>query len=136
MAHVPLLIVFVREMDITIGAPAPVVAVCCGDYATDGKAAANVGIRAVLEGVSGGPAIRAAWGRMVREREGASKGVMVPRAVGFIDTSSCVNYDSFSEGHGRVLVDFSVGSYVAGGFGDGKLTLQIGMHTSTGLRHH
>ena len=93
-----------------------------------------MGIRAVLEGVSSGPAIWAVWGGMVREREGASKGVMVPRLVGFIDTSSCIDYDGLSEGYGRVLVDFCISSYVAGRFGDGKLALQIGMHALTGLR--
>ena len=136
MAHIPFLVVVVREVDVTVGTPAPVVAVCRGDDTTNGEAAANVGVRAVLKGVSGGPAVWAAWGRMVREREGASKGVVVPRAFSFIDTSSCIDYDSLTEGHGGVLVDLCVGSYVLGRFGDGKLTLQVGMYASAGLRHY
>ena len=136
MAHIPFLIVVVCEMDVTIGTSAPVVAVCHGDDTTNGEAAMNVGVRAILKGMSGGPAVGAVWGRMVRKREGASEGVMVPRAFSFIDTSSCVNYDSLAEGHGGVLVDLCVSSYVAGRFGDGKLTLQIGMYTSAGLRRY
>ena len=136
MAHVPFLIIVVREMDVTVGTSASIIAVCRGDDTTNGESAANVGVRAILKGVSGGLAVGAAWGRVVREQEGVSEGVMVPRAFSFIDTSSGINYDGLTEGHGGVLVDLCVSSYVVGRFGDGKVTLQIGMYMSAGLRRY
>ena len=67
MAHVPFLIVVVCEMDVSVGAVGPIVVVSHGDDATDGEVATDMGVWAMLEGVSESLAIGTTWGGVVGE---------------------------------------------------------------------
>ena len=67
MAHVPFFVIVVREVNVGIGTVGPIVAVSHGDDATDGEVAADMGVWAMLEGVSKSPAIGATRGGVVGE---------------------------------------------------------------------
>ena len=59
VAHIPLIVVVVSEVDISIGAAITKGEVSTGDYATDSQMAVRVGVRAMLEGVALGVAVGA-----------------------------------------------------------------------------
>ena len=65
--NMSLLVVVVGDMGVGIGAVGAVVAVSRGDNTTNGEAASDVRIGAVLEGVIGRSTVWTAWNRVIGE---------------------------------------------------------------------
>ena len=65
MTNIPFLIIVIDEVDAGVGAVDAIVAVAHRNDAADGQVAADVGVRAVLEGVVKGSAVWAVGGRVV-----------------------------------------------------------------------
>lgn len=67
MVDITLLVIVVGEVEASIGTVRSIVTMSCGNDATDGEAAVNMRIWAMLKGVSEGLTVDTAWGGMARE---------------------------------------------------------------------
>ena len=120
MANVPFLVIVVGKMEVGIGTIGAIVAMSCGDNAADGKAAVDMRVWAMLEGVPKRSTVRALQGGVIREQKGSPESIMVPRLGGFVSANCGINYNGFSKGHGGTLEDLCISGYVAGRLGNGE----------------